>query len=424
VLRSGVLIGDRYRLDERLATGGMGDVWRATDTSLGRTVAVKVLLPSLTDPTFGTRFRAEARMMAALRHPGVVQVYDYGEGTGPDGNEVAYLVMEYVDGQPLSERLEEAGRLPADQTMDVIARAAEALQAAHAAGIVHRDVKPSNLLRRPDGSVVLVDFGIARSTTATAAGLTTTNAVIGTAMYMAPEQASSKPVSAATDIYALGCVAYHCLAGQPPFTGNSPLEIAVRHVTDEPPELPAEVPAPARELVRRALAKEPGDRFPDAAAMAAAARGASDGRAATTVMARPPVPEPSTLEEHPGPRRPSRRVLVAVAAGVLVILAALGTWLALANGDNPSPGGDVVSPTQSAAPGGTEPAQPGGGVTPTRRSPRATATSEESPVRSPAGESSPPAAPTTGGGATATATGAADSTPTQAGTAVPTNVKD
>jgi serine/threonine-protein kinase len=276
VLEPGVVLSGRYRLDERVATGGMGDVWRATDTLLGRTVAVKVLLPSLVaDPGFIARFRAEARMMAALHSPGVVQVYDVGEDTLAGGARADYLVMEYVAGQPLSQRLTAAGRLGVTETMSVVAQAARALHAAHRAGIVHRDVKPSNLLIQPDGTVVLVDFGVARSTAVTS--ITGTNAVPGTALYMAPEQALGKPVSAATDIYALGTVAYHCLAGQTPFTGNNPLEVAVKHTQDEPPPLPDDIPQPVRALVGRALAKDPTDRHPDAETLAEAAVAAGGG---------------------------------------------------------------------------------------------------------------------------------------------------
>ncbi|MEV0392289.1 serine/threonine-protein kinase [Polymorphospora rubra] len=270
MLAPGVVLDQRYRLDAHLATGGMGDVWRATDVLLARTVAVKVLLPALlSDPGFDARFRAEARMLAALQHRGVVAVYDFGDAEIPSGGRAPYLVMEYVDGRSLSVRLTEAGRLGVTETLSVVAQAARALDAAHAAGIVHRDVKPGNLLVHGDGTVTLVDFGVARSTAM--AALTGTNAVLGTALYMAPEQATSKPVSGATDIYALGAVAYHLLAGRPPFDGDNPLQVAVSHLHEDPPPLPADVPAPVVALVEKALAKDPADRFPTAAEFAAAA---------------------------------------------------------------------------------------------------------------------------------------------------------
>src|SRR5689334_5673739 len=299
VLGPGDMLGDRYRLDVFVATGGMGQVWRATDVVLSRTVAVKVLLPQLlTDPGFEARFRAEARIIAALRHPGVVNVYDYGESTDDAGRRVLYLVMAFVEGESLSQKLERAGRLSVAETMSVVAQAADALQAAHDGGIVHRDVKPGNLLVQDDGTVTLVDFGVARASTVTS--VTTGNAVPGTALYMAPEQASGQQVTGATDIYALGAVAYHCLAGYPPFSGTNPIEIALRHLQDEPPPLPDDVPIGAQQLVMRAMAKDPAARFESGAAMAAAARTVmrSAGTAGTTVVIPPAVDEAPTRASH------------------------------------------------------------------------------------------------------------------------------
>lgn len=297
MLTRGVLLGERYRLGERVATGGMGAVWRGTDVLLEREVAVKVLLPSLVaDPEFTARFRAEARMLAALRHPGVVPVHDVGQAALGDGSRVDYLVMEYVEGEPLSARVRAVGRLDPATTMSVLAQAADALHTAHRAGIVHRDVKPGNLLLTADGRVVLVDFGIARSRDM--AGLTAANMVLGTASYMSPEQATGQPVSAATDIYALGAVAYFCLAGQPPFEGDNPLAVALRHAQEEPAPLPADTPPAVAAVVARALAKRPGDRFASAAELAAAAADARDSTLASIpVAARPPwalaAPTPS-----------------------------------------------------------------------------------------------------------------------------------
>ncbi|WP_422732948.1 protein kinase domain-containing protein [Micromonospora sp. WMMD558] len=288
MLTRGGTLSDRYRLDERVATGGMGAVWRCTDVALERVVAVKVLLPALTeDPEFTTRFRSEARMLAALRHPGVVAVHDVGRATLGDGSAVDYLVMEYVDGEPLGTWLRRAGRLDPASTMSVVAQAADALHAAHVAGIVHRDVKPGNLLVKRDGRVVLVDFGIARS--GTTAGLTAANMVLGTASYMSPEQAANQPVSPATDVYALGAVAYACLAGRPPFDGDNPLQVALRHLQDEPAPLPPETPAGVVAVVERAMAKRPADRWPDAAALADAASAAREATLAVVPdSARPP----------------------------------------------------------------------------------------------------------------------------------------
>nr|WP_236647053.1 serine/threonine-protein kinase [Micromonospora acroterricola] len=360
MLSSEVVLSGRYRLDERVATGGMGDVWRASDLVLGRQVAVKVLLPALvSDPDFIARFRAEARIMAALRHPGIVQVYDCGEDDLPDGGRADYLVMEFVEGEPLSKRIEGAGRLDVAETMSIVAQAAQALNAAHRGGIVHRDVKPSNLLVQEDGTVVLVDFGVARSTNVTS--ITSTNAVPGTALYMAPEQAAGRPVSGATDIYALGAVAYCCLTGGPPFTGDNPLQVAVRHLDDEPPELPHDIPEAVRALVSQALAKDPLERFTSGAAMAEAARLAVTGGEPPTAMVaaasplrdagpgtRTDVPLGAAVASTVKAGRPQRRgPLVGAAAAMLVALVGLGAALGAARhaGEEPAVKLPNTSPT-------------------------------------------------------------------------------
>ncbi|MGC4892607.1 protein kinase domain-containing protein [Micromonospora sp. DT31] len=358
MLSSDVVLSGRYRLDDRVATGGMGDVWRAKDLVLGRSVAVKVLLPALvSDPDFIARFRAEARIMASLRHPGVVQVFDCGEDELPGGGRADYLVMEFVAGEPLSRRIESAGRLEVAETMSIVAQVAQALHAAHGRGIVHRDVKPSNLLVQDDGTVVLVDFGVARSTNVTS--ITSTNAVPGTALYMAPEQAAGRPVSGATDVYALGAVAYCCLTGGPPFTGDNPLQVAVRHLDDEPPELPAEIPPAVRELVARALAKDPADRYPSAAAMADAARAARTDSPTTPVALRGAVGGARASNDQPParpgaavatPRRPGRRgTLIGALGAVLVAMTALGALVAAAN-DTGEPATEIDSTAPSVAP--------------------------------------------------------------------------
>ncbi|MEO3926398.1 protein kinase [Micromonosporaceae bacterium B7E4] len=298
MLSPGVVLNDRYLLDNRVATGGMGDVWSATDTLLKRRVAVKVLLPALvSDTEFITRFRTEARLMAALRHPGIVGVYDYGEDAVVDGRRVDYLVMEFIDGTSLSKRIRELGRLGVAETLSVLTQAAQALHVAHQASIVHRDVKPSNLLVQPDGSVVLVDFGVARSANVTS--ITASNIVLGSAHYMAPEQIAGRPVSAATDVYALGAVAYSCLTGRPPFTGSNPLHIVTQHLQDAPPALPPDVPAPVAMLIHRALAKEPADRYPSAAAFAEAARAAG---LPSGPLPQPTIPPPPGLPSGPPPQ--------------------------------------------------------------------------------------------------------------------------
>src|SRR5690348_15630778 len=214
--------------------------------------------------------------------------------------------MTHIDGQPLTERIAEAGRLDPAATMSIVAQTARALSAAHGAGIIHRDVKPGNLITKPDGSVVLVDFGIARS--ANSATLTGVNDVVGTAQYIAPEQVSKQNIGPATDIYALGAVAYECLAGRPPFLGDNPVTVAMRHLNDDPPPLPADVPPPVRDLVATAMAKKPADRFPTAAAMADAADAVAGKLGGTEHSDRP------TVAAVPAAARLSRRSRLALAA--------------------------------------------------------------------------------------------------------------
>jgi eukaryotic-like serine/threonine-protein kinase len=311
VVSAGMVLGGRYKLDERIAGGGMGDVWRGTDEVLGRTIAVKILLPSLLDEAgFAERFRGEARTMATINHPGVVDVYDYGS----DPHVGAYLVMEYVEGDPLSRTLSRVGRLTPARTMALVAQAADALQAAHDKGIVHRDVKPGNLLVRPNGTLVLTDFGIARS--ALVGQLTAVGSVLGTASYISPEQASGGVATPLSDVYALGVVAYQCLSGRRPFEGESPLEIAMKHVRQQPAPLPPDTPPAVRGIVERAMAKDPATRFPTAAALGQVARQASAGLAggaparvgpAGSPISVPPVPSqtsPGPLGSPAGPTGP------------------------------------------------------------------------------------------------------------------------
>ncbi|MBG0561506.1 serine/threonine-protein kinase [Actinoplanes aureus] len=336
----GELLAGRYRLDDRIASGGMGDVWLATDTVLGRRVAVKTLRADrAVDPQFQTRFEHEARAMAALHHPGIVDVYDFGRETGED----AYLVMAHVDGQPLSQRIAEQGRLTLADTLAVVAQVGRALQAVHDAGIVHRDVKPANMIIRPDGTVVLVDFGVARSSSS--AALTGARDVIGTANYIAPEQVSKKPVGPAADVYALGAVAYHCLSGHPPFFGDNPVAVAMQHVIEEPPPLPDDVPPRVRGLVATALAKDPAARYPSAAAMAAAA----DAAASAT----PAGAEAVTLAFTPMRTGAGHRTQVLAVVAALSVLLAAGTALAIADPFGWFPGTPQPATSEPAAPSGT-----------------------------------------------------------------------
>jgi serine/threonine protein kinase len=249
-----VLLGNRYLLTERIAGGGMGEVWAATDDVLGRPVAVKILRREYADdPTFLERFRAEARHAAGLSHSGIAAVYDYGEEDGSP-----FIVMELVPGEALSAEMARQGALAPDRTLDIIGQAALALQAAHDGGVIHRDVKPGNLLLTPDGTVKITDFGIARATDSVP--LTLTGAIMGTAYYISPEQASGESVTPASDVYSLGIVAYECLTGRRPFDGNTPVSVALAQVQEEPPALPAGIAEPVAALVMRMLAKDPADR--------------------------------------------------------------------------------------------------------------------------------------------------------------------
>ncbi|MEV0430958.1 protein kinase [Micromonospora sp. NPDC050495] len=378
----GDLVGARYRLTERIAAGGMGEVWRAVDQTLKRDVAVKVLHSrAVTQASAGERFRREARAMAALRHPGVAEVYDYGETGLPGEPGTAYLVMAYVRGQPLSARIAEAGRLGTAETMSIVAQTARALQAAHEVGVVHRDVKPGNLVIEPDGHVVLVDFGIALS--ADAAELTAANQVMGTALYMAPEQLAKTGVSPAVDIYALGAVAYHCLAGHPPFPGDNPIAVALRRLDEEPPPLPDDVPPAFGDLVATAMAREPERRFPTAAAMAdtAAALAGPPGEhpaagPATVAVPRAVAPPPAAAAGPTGRAGGRRR---AIAGLVVTGLAAVAAVLVFADGTGWSPGRSgepTPSVTRSGEPGpaGGDPRQTPGKARDTTPGRRATPT--------------------------------------------------
>lgn len=277
----GVTFGGRYELDSRIAVGGMGEVWEATDHVIGRTVAIKILKDEyMGDPGFLERFRAEARHAALVNHEGIASVFDYGEENGS-----AFLVMELVPGEALSTILERDGALSTDRTLDVVAQTAAALQAAHSAGLVHRDIKPGNLLITPDGRVKITDFGIARI--ADQVPLTATGQVMGTVQYLSPEQASGHPASAATDIYSLGIVAYESLAGKRPFTGESQVAIAMAQINDDAPPLEDTIPRPVQGLVFAMIAKKPEDRPASAAAVSQAASALRRGDVATAAATIP-----------------------------------------------------------------------------------------------------------------------------------------
>ncbi|MBC7640378.1 MAG: serine/threonine-protein kinase [Rhodoferax sp.] len=344
----GLRVGGRYELTSRIAGGGMGEVWAARDDVLGRDVAVKVLRGEhADDPAFLARFRTEARHAASLSHPNIASVYDYGEVDG-----VSYLVMELVPGEPLSARLTRDGALAPAVAVPLLQQAATALQAAHAVGLVHRDVKPANLLITPQQQVKITDFGIARL-----GGddpVTRTGEVMGTAQYLSPEQAMGQPATSASDVYSLGVVGYEMLAGRRPFEAESPVAIAMAHVSREPDPLPATVPAPLAAVVLAALAKAPADRPATAAdfadALGRALRG-DQGAATTQPIAAPvdrtqvlPVIPPAATAAPAAPptrEQPRRQRSSALLLGLLVLLAGGAAVWALAQ----SGGTSATAPT-------------------------------------------------------------------------------
>src|ERR671930_1923754 len=271
MLTSGQLLVDRYRLARRIAVGGMGEVWEAADTRLDRPVAIKILKPELCgDAEFLHRFRTEARTTASLNHPGIAAVHDYGETAAiPEGPEdTAYLVMELVEGEPLAAILAREGRINADHTLDMLEQAGHALQAAHERGLVHRDVKPGNILVTKNGAVKLTDFGIAKA--ADAAPVTRSGMVMGTAHYIAPEQALGHEAEPASDVYSLAVVGYECLAGHRPFLSENAVTVAMMHIRDIPPPLPPDVPLHARAVIEATLVKDPRQRYGSGGEYAAA----------------------------------------------------------------------------------------------------------------------------------------------------------
>ena len=293
-IETDVLLGQRYRLVDRIASGGMGTVWEAEDTVLHRPVAIKVLAEAFSeDEEFVERFRREARAAAGLTHPDVARVYDYGEDQGTQ-----FIVMELVAGETLADRLAR-GPLDAEEAVRVAQRVAEALQAAHTAGVIHRDVKPGNIMLTPSGGVKVMDFGIAAA--AWDSPITRTGATLGTAFYLSPEQAAGKKATAASDVYSLSVVLYEMLTGRPPFTGKIPIAVAAAHLNAPVPEVrdaSPSVPDHVAVACERALSKDPGQRPSSAGAFAAMLRsGGTD--TAQLVSALAPVTPPATPPVEP-----------------------------------------------------------------------------------------------------------------------------
>ncbi|HTW17672.1 MAG TPA: Stk1 family PASTA domain-containing Ser/Thr kinase [Nocardioides sp.] len=334
-------VGGRYELGELLGRGGMAEVRKGTDTRLGRVVAVKRLRTDLaSDATFQARFRREAQSSASLNHPSIVAVYDTGEEPATDGSGVSqpYIVMEYVAGRTLRDVLREGRKILPERALEITSGVLSALDYSHRAGIIHRDIKPGNVMLTPSGDVKVMDFGIARAVSDAANTMTQTAAVVGTAQYLSPEQARGETVDSRSDVYSTGCLLYELLTGRPPFVGDSPVAVAYQHVREQalPPSdhdtsLPPEVDA----IVMKALTKRLEDRYQSAAAMRSDIERYLAGRpvqatvppapatAATTVV--PPVADPATTStalpeaEDTGPRTG-----LLVGLGLLVIALIVG----------------------------------------------------------------------------------------------------
>ncbi|KAB8196295.1 Stk1 family PASTA domain-containing Ser/Thr kinase [Nonomuraea phyllanthi] len=274
------LLGGRYELDGVVGRGGMAEVYRARDIRLDRIVAIKTLRSDLArDHTFQARFRREAQSAASLNHPAVVAVYDTGEDA-TDGTPVPYIVMEYVDGRTLRDLLRQDRRLLPERAVELVDGILRALDYSHRGGIVHRDIKPANVMITRAGDVKVMDFGIARAMADSAATMTQTAQVIGTAQYLSPEQARGERVDARSDIYSTGCLLYELLTGQPPFTGDSPVAIAYQHVREEPippSQIDRDIPAWADAIVLKAMAKDPAHRYQSAGEMRADIQRAMSG---------------------------------------------------------------------------------------------------------------------------------------------------
>lgn len=340
------ILGGRYQLGSTLGRGGMAEVRRARDLRLGREVAIKQLRVDLaSDPTFQERFRREAQAAAGLNHPNIVAVYDTGEEADPtSGVKVPYIVMELVEGHTLRELLRTGRQIQPTKALVFAKGVLEALAYSHKAGIVHRDIKPANVMLTPEGEIKVMDFGIARAVADTSATMTQTAAVIGTAQYLSPEQARGETVDARSDIYSAGCLLYELLTGRPPFQGDSPVSVAYQHVRENPvppSHLDAIITPDMDNIVLKALAKDPADRYQTATAMSAdigrllagqevLARpvataqmpGAGD---ATTVMS-PAGPLPALPEEEAEETSPKRRIgLIAFLVALAVV--AIGTGI-------------------------------------------------------------------------------------------------
>ena len=306
------IFNSRYRVGAMIGTGGMADVYRGEDLRLGREVAIKVLRSDLArDPSFVARFRKEALAAAGLSDPGIVAVYDSGE----DGTD-SYIVMELVSGQTLRELLQSKEAISVDRALFIVAGILDALAYSHHKGIIHRDIKPGNIMITDEGDIKVMDFGIARALADIGATMTNTWNVVGTAQYLSPEQATGEAADARSDIYSVGCVLFELLSGEPPFTGDTPVSVAFQHVSGSVPSLSTLIPdidSNLETIISVALSKDPMHRYQSAGAMLADLRRAMKGEQVTTKIQR---------------IRPRRNLLIAAVIGLAVIVSA-GTALSM-----------------------------------------------------------------------------------------------
>ncbi|HEX6676465.1 MAG TPA: Stk1 family PASTA domain-containing Ser/Thr kinase [Actinomycetes bacterium] len=367
-----LLLGDRYEVGRLLGAGGMAEVFEGRDRLLARRVAIKVLLAEFSqDPSFVARFKREAQAAASLSHPNIVGVWDTGVEGGTN-----FIVMEYVEGRTLRDLLRIGGPPPADRAVGIAADVCDALAAAHARGLIHRDVKPGNVMLTGDGTVKVMDFGIARATSSQT--LTQTHAVIGTAQYISPEQVEGRQVDARSDLYSVGCMLYEMLTGRVPFSGESPVAIAYRHVREDPVpprRIDPRIPPAFEAITMRAMAKNPDHRYQSAAEMRAeleralagrpiAAAAAVGGIGADATQAMPPAftHQPTTHLDEPAPAYPgtpaNRSRPAVVLLGFVAVLLAVGAFTFVYKNARPqqSPQSALTTLPTTLAPPTTQPA--------------------------------------------------------------------
>lgn len=364
-MESNRMIGGRYELRQLIGRGGMAEVHIGNDTRLNRIVAIKILRQDLArDPIFQTRFRREAQAAANLNHPAIVAVYDTGEETvkSSDGTQiqVPYIVMEYVEGHTVRELLTDGNPVPINEALEIVSGVLDALEYAHHQNLVHRDIKPGNVMITTTGKIKVMDFGIARALSDSQATMTQTDAVVGTAQYLSPEQARGEQVDARSDLYSTGCLLYELLTGVPPFKGDSAVAVAFQHVSQlprVPSSIAPDIPEALDRVVMKALAKDRDERYPDAAHMRADLRNAVLGgtvaapatetwtqpaaASATTVM--PPLANGSPtatmaqsktgkeLDEEAARKAKRKKIgiIVGIASAAVIIILAIASWFIL-----------------------------------------------------------------------------------------------